>query len=153
MIHPLSDVKTDKIGKDTNIWQYCVVFENAEIGSNCNICANCLIENNVKIGNNVTVKSGVQLWDGTIIEDNVFIGPNVTFCNDLYPKSKCHDFELKQTVIKHGASIGANCTIIPGITIGENCLIGAGTTVVKDVAPNVILREKITYEQKEFLIK
>ena len=151
MIHPLSDVKTEKIGKDTNIWQFCVVFKDAEIGNNCNICANCLIENDVKIGDNVTLKSGVQLWDGIEIEDDVFIGPNVTFCNDLYPKSKHHDFELKKTIIKKGASIGANCTIIPGITIGENSLIGAGTTVVKDVEANVILREKNSYIQKEYI--
>lgn len=68
----------------------------------------------------------------------------------MYPKSKCHDFELKKTIIKRGASIGANCTIIPGITIGENSLIGAGTTVVKSIEANVIIKEKIVYQQREY---
>ena len=87
-IHPLSDVMSQNIGNETNIWQFCVVFPQARIGDNCNICANVLIENDVIIGNNVTVKSGVQIWDGVEIEDNVFIGPNVTFTNDLVPRSK-----------------------------------------------------------------
>ena len=129
MIHPLSDVQTKNIGENTNIWQFCVVLPNAKIGSGCNICSHCFIENDVIIGNNVTVKCGVQLWDGMRIEDNVFIGPNVTFCNDKYPKSKNKNFKLEPVVIKKGASIGANATILPGVTIGENALIGAGSVI------------------------
>lgn len=127
MIHPLSDCKSNNIGKNTNIWQFCVVFPEAKIGDNCNICANVLIENEVSVGNNVTVKSGVQLWDGVTLEDNVFVGPNVTFTNDLYPRSKNHPKEYAKTVIKNGASIGANSTIVCGHTIGENAMIGAGS--------------------------
>lgn len=138
MIHPLSDVKTKHIGEDTNIWQFCVVFPEARIGSNCNICANVLIENDVVIGNNVTVKSGVQIWDGATIEDNVFIGPNVTFTNDLSPRSKIHSKEYEKIIIKKGASIGANSTIVAGITIGEYALIGAGSVVTKDVKSNTL---------------
>ncbi len=133
MIHPLSDCKSNHIGKNTNIWQFCVIFPEAKIGDNCNICANVLIENEVSVGNNVTIKSGVQLWDGIIVEDNVFIGPNATFTNDLYPRSKNPDWELKKTLIKKGASIGANATILCGITIGENAMIGAGSVVTHDV--------------------
>lgn len=136
MIHPLSDVQSKKIGENTNIWQFCVVLAGAEIGSNCNICSHCFIENDVKIGNDVTVKCGVQIWDGIEVEDGVFIGPNVTFCNDKYPKSKNKDFKLEKTVVKKGASIGANATILPGVTIGENALIGAGAIVTKNVPPN-----------------
>ena len=91
------------------------------------------MENDVEIGNNVTVKSGVQLWDGITIEDNVFIGPNATFTNDLFPRSKNSDWKLKRTVIKKGASIGANATILCGITIGANSMIGAGSIVTKDI--------------------
>lgn len=138
MIHALSDVQTTSIGPNTNIWQFCVVLKNAVIGSNCNICSHCFIENNVIIGDNVTVKCGVQLWDGLRVEDNVFIGPNVTFCNDKYPRSKCHDFRLQTTTIKKGASIGANSTILPGITIGKNAIIAAGSVVTKDVDDNMI---------------
>lgn len=133
MIHPLSDVKSTNIGENTNIWQFCVVFPEARIGTGCNICAYVLIENEVVVGNDVTVKSEVQLWDGVTLEDNVFVGPNVTFTNDLLPRSKNPDWKLSKTVVKKGASIGANATIICGITIGEGSMIGAGSVVTKDV--------------------
>ena len=133
MIHPLSDVQSENIGENTNIWQYCVVLKNAKIGNGCNICSHCFIENEVVIGNNVTVKNGVSLYDGIMIEDDVFIGPNAAFCNDKYPKSKNKDFKLEGILIKKGASIGANATILPGVTIGENALVGAGAVVTKDV--------------------
>lgn len=133
MIHPLADVKSNNIGSDTNIWQFCVVMPDAVIGSNCNICANVVIENEVIIGDNVTIKSGVQIWDGVTLEDNVFIGPNVTFTNDRYPRSKNLDWKQETILIKSGASIGANSTILPGITIGENAMVGAGSVVTKDI--------------------
>lgn len=133
MIHQLADCKSSNIGKDTNIWQFCVIFPEAKIGDNCNICANVLVENDVIVGNNVTVKSGVQLWDGVTVEDDVFIGPNVTFTNDLFPHSKIHPKEYLKTIIKKGASIGANSTIVCGHTIGENAMIGAGSVVTHDV--------------------
>lgn len=135
-IHPMSDVQSKLIGTDTKIWQFCVVLPEAIIGNNCNICSHVFIENKVTIGNNVTVKCGVQIWDGITIEDNVFIGPNVTFCNDRYPTSGNKDWNLETIVIKSGASIGANSTILPGITIGENVIIGAGSIITKDVPAN-----------------
>ena len=143
MIHPLSDVQSKNIGRNTNIWQFCVVLADAVIGENCNICSHCFIENDVKIGNNVTVKSGVQLWDGIEIEDDVFIGPNVTFCNDRYPKSGNKNFKLEKVIVKKGASIGANATILPGVRIGENAMIGAGAIVTKDVEPNKCIIGKV----------
>ena len=94
-IHPLSDVQSKNIGKDTKIWQFCIVLEKAVIGKNCNICAHVLIENDVVVGNNVTVKSGVQLWDGIRIEDNVFIGPNVYNFARYYYWRKCNDSSRK----------------------------------------------------------
>lgn len=143
MIHPLSDVQSKNIGDGTNIWQFCVVLEGAKIGKNCNICSNCFIENDVVIGNNVTVKNGVSLYDGMRIEDNVFIGPNATFCNDKYPKSKNKNFKLEPIIIKKGASIGANATILPGVTIGENALIAAGTVVTKDICAESMVKGKV----------
>lgn len=137
-IHPLSDVQTDKIGDHTSVWQFCVILKNAQIGKNCNINCNVLIENDVLIGDNVTIKPGVQIWDGMVIEDNVFIGPNVTFTNDHFPKSKNKEFQLRKTLIKKGASIGANATVLDGLTIGENSLIGAGSVVTKDIPANEI---------------
>lgn len=150
-IHPLSDVQSKNIGQDTKIWQFCVVLEKAVIGKNCNICAHVLIENDVIIGDNVTVKSGVQLWDGIRIEDNVFIGPNVTFTNDLYPRSKKYPEKFLQTIVKKGASIGANATIIPGITIGENAMIAAGSIVTKDVPANTLYKTKINVETRSLI--
>ena len=125
-IHKLSDVQTTSIGDGTTIWQFVVILKGAVIGNNCNICANTLIENNVVIGNNVTVKSGVYIWDGVKIEDNVFIGPCVAFTNDKYPRSKVYPDEFLHTIIRKGASIGANATILPGIEIGEKAIVGCG---------------------------
>lgn len=138
-IHKLSDVQSSRIGDRTKIWQYVIVLENAVIGEDCNICSHCLIENDVKIGNRVTVKCGVQIWDGLSIEDDVFIGPNVTFTNDLFPRSKQYPEKFSQTVIQKGASIGANATILAGNTIGRNAMIGAGAVVTKNVPPNAIV--------------
>lgn len=135
-VHHLADVQSTHIGANTRIWQFCVVLAGAKIGKNCNICAQVLIENDVVIGDNVTIKSGVQLWDGVRIEDNVFIGPNATFTNDLMPRSKVYPEKFLQTIIKKGASIGANATVLPGVTIGENAMIGAGAVVTKDVDAN-----------------
>lgn len=137
-IHPSSEVLSQQIGNDTYIWQYCIILPGAEIGSNCNICANVLIENDVKLGNNVTVKSGVQLWDGVTLEDNVFIGPNVTFTNDKVPRSKMYPDLFLKTLIKKGASIGANSTIVAGHTIGEYAFVGAGSVVTKDIPANAV---------------
>ena len=137
-IHPLSDVKSKSIGENTRIWQFCVILRGATIGSNCNICAHVIIESDVIIGDNVTVKSGVQLWDGMRIEDNVFIGPNVTFTNDLFPRSK-QPYKRVGTLIRSGASIGANATILAGVDVGENAMIGAGSVVTKDVLPHTVV--------------
>ncbi len=137
-IHPLADVQTKQIGENTFIWQFCVVLSEAKIGANCNICSHCLIENKVILGNNVTIKSGVQIWDGVTLQDNVFVGPNVTFTNDIVPKSKVYPTEFKKTIVQKGASIGANSTLIAGITIGENAFIGAGSVVTKNIPANTI---------------
>jgi acetyltransferase-like isoleucine patch superfamily enzyme len=133
MIHPLADVQSENIGENTFIWQFCIVLPQCIIGSNCNINCNVFIENDVVIGNNVTVKSGVQIWDGITLEDDVFIGPNVTFTNDLYPRSKRNQIPLVRTIIKKGASIGGNSTILAGNTIGEYALVGAGAVVTKNI--------------------
>lgn len=137
-IHHLSDVQTSKIGDNTSIWQFCVVLSGAQIGENCNICAGVLIENDVVVGNNVTIKSGVQIWDGVTLEDNAFIGPNVTFTNDLVPRSKVYPASFGKTLVRKGASIGANATIIAGIEIGEYAMIGAGSVVTKNIPANTI---------------
>lgn len=105
-IHALADVQARNIGPNTRIWQFVVILPDARIGADCNICSHVLIENDVVIGDRVTVKSGVQLWDGIRIEDDVFIGPNVTFTNDLFPRSKQYPAAFPLTTVKTGASIG-----------------------------------------------
>ena len=137
-IHPLSDVQTVNIGANTKFWQFSIVLKNATIGSNCNINSHTFIENEVTLGNNCTIKCGVYLWDGISIEDNVFIGPNVTFTNDKYPKSKEYPKKFQSILVKKGASIGANATILGGIVIGENSLIGAGSVVTKNIPDNEV---------------
>ena len=133
MRHSTSDIQSDNIGTGTTVWQFVVILPGAKIGENCNICSHCLIENDVWIGNDVTVKSGVQIWDGLFVDDKVFVGPNVTFTNDLFPRSKQYPTEFARTRLLEGASIGANATILAGITIGKYALIGAGSVVTKDV--------------------
>jgi UDP-2-acetamido-3-amino-2,3-dideoxy-glucuronate N-acetyltransferase len=133
MIHPLADVQSDHIGKNTRIWQFAVVLGEARIGEDCNINCHTFVENDVIIGNRATVKSGVYLWDGLRVGDDVFIGPNATFVNDPYPRSKRYPEKFQNTVLKNACSIGAGSTILGGLTIGEYAMIGAGSVVTKHV--------------------
>ncbi len=132
-IHKLADVQSLHIGEGTYIWQFVVILPHAVIGNNCNIGSHCFIENDVAVGDNVTIKNGVQLWDGLRVEDHVFIGPNVTFTNVKFPRSKQHLGITTQTLLKKGASVGANATIICGVTIGEYSMVGAGSVVTRNV--------------------
>lgn len=136
--HPNALVETKNIGQDTRVWAFTHILPGAEIGKDCNICDHVFIENDVIVGDRVTIKCGVQLWDGLRIEDDVFIGPNVTFANDVFPRSK-EKFLIEQTIIKRGASIGANATILPGVIVGENSMIGAGSLVNKNVSENTVV--------------
>jgi UDP-2-acetamido-3-amino-2,3-dideoxy-glucuronate N-acetyltransferase len=140
LIHPSADVQTQAVGEGTRIWQYTVVLPGARIGRDCNLNAHCLVENDVVIGDRVTLKSGVYLWDGTTVEDDVFIGPNATFTNDKFPRSRRKPERFQRIVLKCGASIGANATILGGVTIGEGAIVGAGSVVTRDVPPGVIVR-------------
>jgi acetyltransferase-like isoleucine patch superfamily enzyme len=133
MISEFSDVKSNKIGTGTTIWQFSVILEGAVIGNNCNINCHTFIENDVIIGNDVTIKSGVFLWDGIVISDKVFVGPNVTFTNDKYPRSKSYPLEFQKTSIEIGASIGAGSIILGGIRVGKYALVAAGSIVTKNV--------------------
>lgn len=138
LIHSDANVSSSAIGKNTRIWKYVTILENAILGENCNVCDFCFIENDVVIGDNVTLKCGVYVWDGIELQDNVFVGPNVTFTNDSLPRSN-KVFDLKRTLIKKGASLGANATILGGVTIGEFALIGAGSVVTKMVKPYALI--------------
>lgn len=132
-VHPSAICESADIGKGTRIWAFAHVLMNAKIGADCNICDHCFIENDVSIGNRVTIKNGISVWDGIKIEDDVFLGPHCVLTNDLYPRSKAHHPEYVKTLIKQGATIGANATIVCGITLGRYCMIGAGAVVTKNV--------------------
>lgn len=137
--HPQALVETENIGKNTRVWAFAHVLPGAVIGEDCNLCDQTFVENDVVMGNRVTIKCGVQLWDGITLEDDVFVGPNATFTNDPFPRSKQYPEAYKRTIIRKGASIGANATILPGLTVGQYALVGAGAVVTKDVPPFAIV--------------
>lgn len=137
--HALADVQSTAIGAGTRIWQFVAILANARIGADCNICSHCLIEGDVVLGDRVTVKSGVQLWDGSRIGNDVFIGPNVSFSNDKFPRSRQRPEKFLTITIHDGASIGAGAVVLPGLEIGRNAMIGAGAVVTRSVPPNAIV--------------
>jgi UDP-2-acetamido-3-amino-2,3-dideoxy-glucuronate N-acetyltransferase len=137
--HANAIVESSSIGQGTRVWAFAHVLPGAKIGSDCNICDHVFVENQVVIGDRVTIKCGVQVWDGVTLEDDVFIGPNATFTNDPFPRSRHHLGEYPRTVVKRGASIGGNATILPGLTIGEQAMVGAGAVVTRDVPPYAVV--------------
>ena len=139
LLHPQALCESKNVGPRTRIWANAHVLPGAHIGADCNICDHTFIENDVTVGDRVTVKCGVQLWDGVRIEDDVFIGPNATFANDLFPRSRQRPAKFLNTIVKEGASIGANATILPGITIGRGAMVGAGAVVVESVPPYAVV--------------
>ena len=132
-IHPNALFETDQIGEGTLIWAFVHVVKGAVIGSNCNIGDHCFIEGGVTIGDEVVIKNGVSIWEGVTIEDRVFIGPNVSFTNDHLPRAKIFHETYEKTLIKEGASIGSNATIVAPRVVGQYAVIGAGAVVTKDV--------------------
>lgn len=138
--HQTALIASTDIGAGTRIWAFVNICAHAKIGMDCNICDHVFIENQVVIGNRVTIKCGVFVWDQVTLEDDVFVGPGVAFTNDLHPRSKQYPKEYLPTLVRNGASIGANSTILAGVTIGVNAMVGAGSVVTKDVPPNAIVR-------------
>jgi acetyltransferase-like isoleucine patch superfamily enzyme len=127
------------IGEGTKIWHYAQIREDAVIGTHCNIGKSVYIDKNVKIGNNVKIQNGVSVYDGTVVEDDVLLGPHCSFTNDLYPRAFNQDWKIVPTLIKRGAAIGSNATILCGITIGEYCMIGAGAVVIQNTLPHSLM--------------
>jgi UDP-2-acetamido-3-amino-2,3-dideoxy-glucuronate N-acetyltransferase len=138
-IHPQALCETREVGPGTRIWAFAHVLPGARIGADCNICDGVFIENDVVVGDRVTVKCGVQLWDGIVVEDDVFIGPNATFTNDPFPRSKVYPKTFGKILIRRGASIGANATILPGVELGAQAMVGAGAVVTQSVPANTIV--------------
>jgi UDP-2-acetamido-3-amino-2,3-dideoxy-glucuronate N-acetyltransferase len=137
--HPQALVESEQIGDGTRVWAFAHVLPGAKIGKDCNLCDHVFVENQVVIGDRVTLKSGVQVWDGVTLEDDVFIGPNATFTNDPFPRSKHFLDHYPGTVVRSGASVGANATLLPGIEIGRQAMVGAGAVVTKNVPPHAVV--------------
>lgn len=123
-----------EIGEGTKIWHFCHVMSGAKIGKNCSLGQNVNVGGKAIIGDGVKIQNNVSVYDNVVIEDDVFCGPSCVFTNVINPRAFVErKHEYKQTVIKKGASIGANATIVCGVTVGEYALIGAGSVVTKDV--------------------
>lgn len=141
-VHPTSIVDDDvEIGEGTKIWHFCHVQSGARIGKNCSFGQNVNVSNNVKVGNGVKVQNNVSLYEGVELEDYVFCGPSCVFTNDLTPRAKYPKGHAgyKKTVVKEGASIGANATVVCGYKIGKWALIGAGAVVTSNVPAHALM--------------
>lgn len=123
------------IGDNTKIWLNVQIREDAKVGSGCNLGKDVYIDKQVSIGDRVKIQNGVSIYYGVTIEDDVFVGPHVAFTNDMYPRAFSEKWEVIPTVIKKGASLGANSTILCGVIIGEYAVVGAGSVVTEDVPP------------------
>ncbi len=133
-IHPTAEVSEKaKIGDGTKIWNQVQVRENCIIGENCILSKNVYIDTEAVIGNRVKIQNNVNVYHGVEVEDDVFLGPSMTFTNDFYPRAFNSNWKITKTLVKKGASIGANCTIVCGNTIGEYAMIGSGSVVTKNV--------------------
>lgn len=141
-IHPTADVSEKaSIGEGTSIWHHSQVREGARLGQNCILGKGVYIDEGLQIGNNVKIQNYVSIYHGVTIEDGVFIGPHVCFTNDLRPRAinpdgslkAADDWLLSETLIKHGAALGANSTIRCGVTIGEWAMVGSGSVITHDV--------------------
>ncbi len=139
-IHPTAEVSPDaRIGEGTKIWNQAQVREKASIGKNCILSKNVYIDTCVVIGDGVKIQNNVNVYHGVTIEDDVFLGPSMTFTNDMYPRAFNQNWEITETLVKKGASIGAGAVIRCGIMIGEYAMVGAGAVVTKDVPPHTLV--------------
>jgi UDP-2-acetamido-3-amino-2,3-dideoxy-glucuronate N-acetyltransferase len=140
-IHPTSIVDAGaQIGAGTKVWHFCHLMPTCRVGERCTIGQNVYIDNNTVIGNGVKIQNNVSVYNGVIIEDDVFLGPSMVFTNVINPRSFIErKDEFKKTIVRKGATIGANATILCGIEIGAYAMIGAGSVVVKNVLPYAIM--------------
>jgi UDP-2-acetamido-3-amino-2,3-dideoxy-glucuronate N-acetyltransferase len=136
-IHPTAVVDEGAlIGEGSRIWHFTHLMPGCQLGQNCNVGQNVFIDNGVTIGDGVKIQNNVSVYKGVVIEDDVFLGPSAVFTNVINPRSfieRKHEF--RQSVVRKGASIGANATIVCGVEIGMYALVGAGSVVTKDVLP------------------
>lgn len=141
------------IGSDTRIWHFCHISADSKIGEHCSFGQNCFVAPGVNIGNGVKVQNNVSLYTGVVVEDEVFLGPSCVLTNVINPRAAVNrKDEYKTTLIKKGATIGANATIICGVTIGEYAFVAAGAVVTKDV-PDYAVVMGVPAEQRGWMDK
>lgn len=139
-VHPSAIVEPgSSIGAGTRIWHHSHVRTGARIGAGCTLGKNVFVDTGAVIGDGVKVQNNVSVFSGVTIEDGVFVGPSAVFTNDLWPRATSTDWSITPTLVRHGASIGANATIVCGVTLGAYCTIGAGSVVTADVAANQLV--------------
>jgi UDP-2-acetamido-3-amino-2,3-dideoxy-glucuronate N-acetyltransferase len=139
-IHPTAEIHPSVIiGNGTKIWNLVQVRENACIGEGCTISKDVYIDVGVKIGDRIKIQNGVSIYQGVTLEDDTFIGPHAAFTNDIMPRSFNAEWEIVPTLVRRGASIGANATIICGVTLGPYSMISAGSTLTSDAPPHGLM--------------
>ena len=137
-----------QVGKGTKIWHWTHISSGAEIGRDCVIGQNIYVGNGARIGNNCKIQNNVSVYDGVELENGVFVGPSVVFTNVVNPRAEVEKkSEFKKTIVKMGATIGANATIVCGVTLGEYCFVAAGSVVTRDVAPYTLVQGNPATEQ------
>jgi UDP-2-acetamido-3-amino-2,3-dideoxy-glucuronate N-acetyltransferase len=140
-VHPRALCESEDVGPRTRIWAFAHVMPGARIGADCNVGDQAFVEGGARLGDRVTVKNGVAIWDLVTVEDDVFLGPNMVFTNDLRPRAafKTPRAEWLPTLVRRGATIGANATIVCGVTIGAAAFVGAGSVVTRDVPAHALV--------------
>ena len=140
VIHPTAHIEDGvTIGDGTRVWHQGHIRGGAQIGAGCNLGKNVFVDSEVRIGNGVKIQNNVSVYHGVTIEDDVFVGPSAVFTNDRYPRAFNTDWKVVETVVRRGASIGANATLVCGIEVGEYAVIAAGSVVPKTVRPHQIV--------------
>ncbi|WP_242605561.1 acyltransferase [Frankia sp. Cppng1_Ct_nod] len=134
-VHPRGLCESDEVGAGTRIWAFAHVMAGARLGRDCNVCDHAFVESGAVVGDRVTIKNAVLIWDLVTVEDDVFLGPNMIFTNDMNPRAevKKGTDRLDRTLVRRGATIGANATIVCGTTLGEYSFVAAGAVVIRDV--------------------
>jgi acetyltransferase-like isoleucine patch superfamily enzyme len=139
-VHRTADVDPRaKIGEGTKVWNNVQIRENAVIGRDCVVGKSVYIDHTVRIGDRVKIQNGVSIYHGVTVEDDVFLGPHMTFTNDLYPRAFDPEWHVTPTVVRRGASVGANVTVVCGVELGAYCMVGAGAVVTRDVPPHALV--------------
>ena len=140
-VHPQALCESTAVGAGTRIWAFAHVMAGARVGRQCNVCGHAFVESGATVGDRVTVKNGVVVWNRVTVEDDVFLGPYAVFTNDLRPRSPAERRELRltPTVVRRGATVGANATIVCGVEVGEYAMVGAGAVVTRDVPGHALV--------------